>query len=143
MFNDAENLDEKVDEIHKTSTVGRLNAHMVHFAAMDKRYSGHFMRSWNLNTTYNGDYLVLISVDDEALYSLEVEDAYRDIDNLLAGYANTTLEPTIFDETKRKSHFSKVKSSGETDEIDEMSTIERLNAHTFRTTILNDVGFFF
>jgi hypothetical protein len=108
---------------------------------MDKRYNAHFFRIWNLNVTDLEDQLVLISLDDEALYSKTIGDAFSDIDHFLTGYANVSLEPTIFDEKKRNSHFSRVNPDVNANESDELSSVERLAADSFRSLILNDVSF--
>lgn len=109
----------------------------VQFAVMDRRYSGHFARQWNLNISTNFDQFVLISVKDEALHSRPVRDSFKDIDELLSGYANNSIEPTILDETRRGSHFSNVKID---EDADEVSVIEKLTADSFRSQILNNVG---
>lgn len=58
---------------------------------------------------------------------------------MISGYANYTIEATHLDESKRGSHFSRVKQDVDGDEIDQLSKIEKLTGEGFRQRILDDV----
>jgi hypothetical protein len=109
----------------------------VQFAVMDKRFSSHFIRTWNVNNSQD-DQLVLISAEDESLHSTAVN-GFEDFDRLLVSYSSHTLLPTVLDEDVRRSAFSAPQLDAD-DETDELSRLERLTAHTFRMRILNDVS---
>ncbi|KAI6178950.1 UDP-glucuronosyltransferase [Aphelenchoides besseyi] len=116
----------------------------VNFIAMDKRFAGYFMKTWNLNLTEKSDvdHLAIISTYDDAVFSTPIEGGIEFMDEFLAAYSNGSLIPNVFDETVRGSFFNQVPEEvvSTDDHDDELCEIERLTAADFRSIILNDTN---
>ncbi|KAI6216552.1 Lipase maturation factor [Aphelenchoides fujianensis] len=121
----------------KSAGLGCRTNRSVNFVAMDRRSAGHFLRVWN-----TGDFLAAVSLHDDAVFSTPLTGGIEEMDEFLVAFTNSSLTPTVLDEEVRGSFFSSVSPevAAEDEHEDELCTIERLTARSFRQLILNDTN---